>query len=249
MNRAELEYLRRLEKRIEQLETKELHRFSKVGIGMVPVYPLDILGSGINVATTRTDNGDKVGRLLTSAYDVDEEPVASVVAYHRSGINEVRVGGGSSLFNASTLISFYTAANAATLDGTERLRITSDGDVFSEDWTDYSATSTVVGWSSTTILQIYYKRIGKLVLVAFDINGTSNSATATFTLPHTSAGPFTQLNGILVRNNGATSTTPGRITILSGGVTCQAGLNMSNAAGFTASGEKRILGQFWYEAA
>jgi hypothetical protein len=243
-----MEYIRSLEKRLEQLETKELHRFSKVGIGVAPSQPLDVDGD-ILIGSPRTDNSIKAGRILSVHYDIDEEPIGLFNVNPSNGINSLAIGGGGANFNAATSLIFQTAPNATTLGGTARLTIDSAGDVFSEDWTDYSATSTVVGWSSTTIKLIYYKRIGKLVFVAFDINGTSDSATATFTLPHTSAGPFTQLNGILVRNNGTTSTTPGRITILNGGVTCQAGLNMSNAAGFTASGEKRILGQFWYEAA
>lgn len=58
------------------------------------------------------------------------------------------------------------------------------GDLYTTAWTDYSSTSTVTGWSSFTYKYIYYKVIGKFVFVNFEIDGTSNSATTTFTLPH-----------------------------------------------------------------
>lgn len=51
-------------------------------------------------------------------------------------------------------------------------------------WTDYSATSTVVGWSRFIHKRIDVKKIGKLVFVSFYFYGTSNSNIATFTLPY-----------------------------------------------------------------
>jgi len=54
------------------------------------------------------------------------------------------------------------------------------------DWTDYSATSTIVGWSSYTTKKIYYSKIGKTLFVLVDISGTSNSISTNITLPYTS---------------------------------------------------------------
>ena len=45
--------------------------------------------------------------------------------------------------------------------------------VTSVAWTDYSATSTIVGWSSYTTKSIFYKKIGKLVFVQFVISGVA----------------------------------------------------------------------------
>jgi hypothetical protein len=60
-----------------------------------------------------------------------------------------------------------------------------DGDLVTAEWTDYSSTSTVTGWSSTSVKEIYYKAVGKLVFVAFYIYGTSNATSVTFTIPYT----------------------------------------------------------------
>lgn len=63
--------------------------------------------------------------------------------------------------------------------------LTPSADFYTVDYTDYSSTSTVVGWSGfdSNAKQIWYKKIGKTVFVWFYISGTSNSATHTFTLP------------------------------------------------------------------
>jgi len=57
------------------------------------------------------------------------------------------------------------------------------GDIYTTAWTDYSSTSTITGWSSFTVQKIYYKKVGDLGVVEFLISGTSNAATASFTLP------------------------------------------------------------------
>jgi hypothetical protein len=49
---------------------------------------------------------------------------------------------------------YRTGAAAAKLDAA--LQIT--GDLYQVSWTDYSATSTIVGWSSFTEKFIYYKK-------------------------------------------------------------------------------------------
>ena len=55
--------------------------------------------------------------------------------------------------------------------------------VTSVAWTDYSATSTIVGWTSYTTKEIWYKKIGKIVFVTFHIAGTSDDTVANFTVP------------------------------------------------------------------
>ena len=56
-------------------------------------------------------------------------------------------------------------------------------DIYTVARTDYSAISTIVGWSSFTTKEIFYKRVGGLVFVWFYIYGTSDSTSVTFTLP------------------------------------------------------------------
>jgi hypothetical protein len=71
-------------------------------------------------------------------------------------------------------------------------------------WTDYSASSTIVGWQvSGRVAAIYTKKIGKTVFVHFRITGTSDSTGMSFTLPYTqtssaigSAAPFATVAGV-----------------------------------------------------
>jgi len=54
-------------------------------------------------------------------------------------------------------------------------------------WTAYGGTSTITGFSSTTIAIVNYIVMGKLVFIQFDISGTSNAANFSFTIPFTTA--------------------------------------------------------------
>jgi len=50
-------------------------------------------------------------------------------------------------------------------------------------FTDISETSTITGWASLGVKKIFFKQIGSVVFVFFDLEGTSNSTQARFTLP------------------------------------------------------------------
>jgi hypothetical protein len=113
---------------------------------------------------------------------------------------------------------------------------------------DYSATSTVTGWASFTTKEIYYTSIGNVLFVEFDIVGTSDATTATFTLPYARAGGVTELRtpGIIVADNGAYQDLPGCIKLTTNLV---ATYLTGTLDAFTASGIKRVKGQFWYTIA
>jgi len=112
------------------------------------------------------------------------------------------------------------------------------------DWTDYSSTSTVVGWSSTTTKIIRYRIIGKQIFVQYIISGTSNSISTTFTIPNNCvniSAAFTTYafnNGV---NQGITHATASAasnvITFYSSGT----------GAAWTASGTKTIRGNIFIE--
>ena len=111
-------------------------------------------------------------------------------------------------------------------------------------WTDYSATSTITGWSAFTTQHIYYLRIGKLVGVVFNLVGTSDSTEAKFTLPYTSAANPNYRFVIRAIDNGGTAVAAtGWLTAISNLVTTYA--DMANTV-FTNSGTKYIQGQFFY---
>ncbi|MGE4234640.1 MAG: tail fiber domain-containing protein, partial [Bacteriovoracia bacterium] len=110
-----------------------------LGIGTTsPAYTLDVAGNGGNVtaifgadnsATTRTDATQKTTRLGVPHYTNAEEPMALFYASSAAATNSITIGGGTSLLNAATQISLYTAANNTTTTGTERVRIDSSGNV------------------------------------------------------------------------------------------------------------------------
>lgn len=113
------------------------------------------------------------------------------------------------------------------------------------DWIDYSATSTIVGWSSFITKSIRYRVIGKMVFVYFVLNGTSNNTSTTFTLPFNSVN--TQgLNIIYAINNGTfvTQTSFAYTTLNSNVLT----LSQNNQI-WTSSGSKQAWGQLFYEIA
>jgi len=112
------------------------------------------------------------------------------------------------------------------------------------DWVDYSATSTIVGWSSFTTKIIKYRLIGKQLFCIFYLDGTSNSATTTFTLPNNSL-TYNELAGRFV-NNGALTAGYTRMNISSNIITL---LSSISSTTWTASGNKVITGQFFYDIA
>ncbi len=122
------------------------------------------------------------------------------------------------------------------------------GDVLTVAMTDYSGTSSITGWSGTPSPKILsYKKVGKLVFVTYDIEGTSNSATTSFTLPvAAAAAPASQYGNVgYAVNNGAEET--GGYSVIAASASLVAFARTAGAA-WTNTGGKRIAGQFWYEA-
>ena len=124
-------------------------------------------------------------------------------------------------------------------------KIDCSGDIYTVQFTEYSATSTIVGWSSFSSKYIRYKKIGKLMFVQFYLTGESDDTATTFTLPYslTTNPPIYVVCKII--NGGAAAT----IGLL--------GMAISNnvvylypaitGGPWSASGGKEAIGQFWYE--
>lgn len=103
-----------------------------VGIGVTPgTVKLDIVGltDVIRVASNATNATTKESKWLLRHYTNAEEDVMFAYVFSTSTSNEIYLGGGSASQNAATQISFSTAANNTTVAGTERLRITSGGNI------------------------------------------------------------------------------------------------------------------------
>jgi hypothetical protein len=110
---------------------------------------------------------------------------------------------------------------------------------------DYSASASPQGWAATPSTSVWYKKIGKMVFVLFDISGTSNDTIANFNAPF-SQDTRQSWDGItsLMLDNGSGLAYPGRVSIGSGHITIYK--DMYTGA-FTASGSKRVHGEFWYQ--
>lgn len=115
-------------------------------------------------------------------------------------------------------------------------------------WVDYSATSTITGWSSFTFKVLSYRKTGNLMEVAFYIGGASNSTAISFTMPTNSSAISPVAYGGVCANsqdNGTFLTTPSLIIMGQGGNTITCYTNMFNG-GWTASGDKAVTGFFIY---
>ena len=178
-----------------------------------------------------------------------------------SGTKNIPLGSGSTSVTTNVSIAEYakryledsgevsiaeiTAVNMTT-DG----NVTAGGDIYTTAWTDYSASSTIVGWSSFSTKVIRYKKVGKLVYVGFNLYGTSDSPDTSFTLPYTAANTGVHFGSLLwsAIDNGTTITQACRFFVTAGSSTVNCYTDMASGA-WTASGTKYISGQFWYEAA
>jgi hypothetical protein len=146
--------------------------------------------------------------------------------------------------------NIYTAIGNATTSTTGLLTSanwnTFNAKLDNNAWVDYSATSTIVGWSSFTAKILKYKIVGNMMFVNYGIYGTSNSATTSFTLPNNAVeqaqnGNRTQNNGVWYHGNA--SVLPASNVV---------NFNWWNAfnsttSTFTASGTKIIYGQLYFE--
>jgi hypothetical protein len=101
----------------------------KVGIGTTnPQEVLDVVGL-IRFANTRSDNTQKIARLLVPEYNNSHGQFLSFMGTANETSNAVSYGGGTSSADAATVLLFYTASSVNTTVGTERMRIASDGNV------------------------------------------------------------------------------------------------------------------------
>ena len=121
------------------------------------------------------------------------------------------------------------------------------------NWTDYTAASTIVGWSSFTSSRkfIFYKKLEKIVFIAFHLEGTSNSISTTFTLPFISynagSGTVFDFSGMFgtAYDNSVALTTIANFHLPNNSSTVTCYTTWANGA-WTAAGTKIIEGQFWY---
>jgi hypothetical protein len=87
----------------------------------------------------------------------------------------------------SLTLSGLTASLPVFSDGSKALVSKSVADTLTAlgvgAWTDYSASTTVAGFSGTPTKAVYYSVVNKIVYVSFFLSGTSNDNILTFTVP------------------------------------------------------------------
>ncbi len=101
-----------------------------VGIGTTsPREKLDI--NGYMILGSQTNNIVKSSYIIGSQFNNVDEPEGYYLigGWADADNNVVSIGGSSSGYNASNLIRFYTASNTSSKTGTERMRITKDGNI------------------------------------------------------------------------------------------------------------------------
>ena len=112
------------------------------------------------------------------------------------------------------------------------------------EWIDISNTSTVVGWASFTTKSIKYMVINKAVIVTFNIQGTSNAVTSTFTVPIASSASATAAVDVCF---GVDNGTPGVMTAALPVGTSTVNLIFNLTLPWTNSGAKTASGHVIYE--
>ena len=96
-------------------------------------------------------------------------------------------------------------------------------------WVDYSATSTITGWSAYTTKLIQYRIVGKVMQVMVQFEGTGTGTTVSFTLPNSASAWGTQYFILHTRNNTTQSASVATVPANSSTVT------VSNSASTTTS--------------
>lgn len=166
-------YVTNADSRNSDIRTPVTHTHQPAGVGGQLDHTLALTNIGSNThAQLDTFLASKAAASGLASLDASSHVVQA------GAVNPVTAGAANGLatLNASSLV-VQDPANAV--------------------WIDYSSTSTVVGWSSFTTKVIKYLIINKIMFVNFELNGTSNSGTTSFTLPfaavqRTSAAIYSQ---------------------------------------------------------
>jgi hypothetical protein len=114
------------------------------------------------------------------------------------------------------------------------------------DWTDYSSTSVVTGWAATPTVLIYYMKVGRMVHVSFDITGTSNATTITFSLPYVAATGSKTSAACVGADAGTHVASPALVNLSPGEASVTIYKDWTGGLPWTNSGAKSVWGSFIY---
>jgi len=110
-------------------------------------------------------------------------------------------------------------------------------------WVDYSATSTITGWSSYTTKLIQYQVVGNIMRVMVQIEGTGTGTAVSFTLPNSATAWGTQYFILHTRNN--TTQSASVATVAANGSTVTVSNSASTTSSWTNGVGRDVQGQFF----
>ena len=166
-----------------------------VGIGTTsPSTKLEVVKAGNSSGGTmmltgsKTNNSTKYGYVTGAHYTSDTYPqgVGIIGCTSVSGGNIVSIGGDLNEVIAATSIKFWTAANATTAAGTERMQISASGYVTMPAQPVFSA---YIGTGATTSVGVSATQKIPCTAVV-NISGSFNNSTYRFTAPVTGSYQF-----------------------------------------------------------
>lgn len=165
-------------------------------------------------------------------------------------MNSTQTGGATfTIPDVGASASFVMTAGAQTVAGAKTFSAdtTFSADAFTVAYTNYSTTSTIVGWSSFTNKLIYYKKIGKLVFIWWVLSGTSNSTSTSFTVPFTAEASLDKNCIGFASDNGGTAVA-GFVSLgASTAIVVLVPTVGGSASSWTNSGTKVSEGQLFYQ--
>jgi hypothetical protein len=242
-------------------DTDNAHKFFTLGTGLAydhATHTISSTGSGDitsvgDVSTGAAFDGTQgttltfynAGGNATCVYDGTTFTFNKFITADVTGDLTGNADTASNLSGTPALPNGTTATTQSAGDNSTKVATTAYADRKATEgaWTDYSATSTVVGWSSFTTKYITYKKIGDIVFVQIYLEGTSNSASATLTLPYANTGTILRVAG-QAKDNGTTNTTNPAVLYMVDSTVIMYKDWAGN--GFTASGAKSCVFEFFY---
>jgi len=129
--------------------------------------------------------------------------------------------------------------------------IQSRSGVIEYGWSDYYASSTIVGWNALTSgrREIKYKKIGSVVAVSFHLEGSSNNIATTFTLPYNLMATDMEWRSrsVWTYNNSVSDDDAGTLLIATGSNLCR--VERIGGAAWSTSNNKIASGSFVFPTA
>lgn len=224
------------------LHTQDSHLGQLITTFTTGLVALNGLTAQVQSLATGTSGTDFT---ISSATDTHTFNLPTASATKRGALSSTDWSAFNGKQGTLTLTTTGTSGAATLISNTLNIPQYSGGG--SSAWIDYSATSTIVGWSSFTDKNIYYRIINDHCFVQFGLSGTSNSTLITFTLPFNNTSGFDMFapSGYSA-NNSANVTTPGRLALGNASNVVNSYRDMGFLA-WNASGIKAIVGQFSFK--